>query len=393
MAEAAEAVRPRPRPRSGLLVVLLSIVRLAPSATAADDLNTERGRVLTLVGPVKDLTSQTIVLQPLESDVGLVFVRDHREPGARSLRLHFKVENDTAPPSWALKVKDSGGKEVWSAAPSDGVGTAFWSDEIPGDRAKVEVYSTTRANPVRIRIDRVAIRNDKVDPLSITGKRNDLKSIRGQDAWIVEDGRSVARLRFVADSGGLFSCTAFLVTRDLLLTNQHCIATDSERDSALVDFDYDTDRLAHKPVRLKELAHTSFALDYAVVRMQKPADRHALKLDTTQAPDGEHLLVIQHPAGEPKQVSLRDCVVDGPSVKGREHPDTDFGHQCDPMTGSSGSPVFRLETRTVVGLHHLAYDQGALFNRAVHIQRVLRDLPSALRTEIEAGPPVPCPSP
>src|SRR5687767_8427071 len=102
MAEAAEAVRPRPRPWSGLLVVLLSIVRLAPSATAADDLNTERGRVLTLVGSVKDLTSQAIVLQPLESDVGLVFVRDHREPGARSLRLHFKVENDTAPPSWAL---------------------------------------------------------------------------------------------------------------------------------------------------------------------------------------------------------------------------------------------------------------------------------------------------
>ena len=152
---------------------------------------------------MKDLTGQKIVLQPLESDVGLVFVRDHREPGARSLRLHFTVENDTVPPSWALKIKDSGGKEVWSAAPSDGVGTSFWSDEIPGDRAKVEVYSTTRANPVLISIDRVAIRNDKVDPLSITGKRNDLKSIRGQDTWIVEHGRSVARLRFVADGGAM----------------------------------------------------------------------------------------------------------------------------------------------------------------------------------------------
>jgi hypothetical protein len=375
-------------------VFLAALAAAAPplSTTAADDLNTERARVLTEAGPVKDLTGdQKIVLGPLEDDVGLVFVREHREPGAKSLRLHFTVENPATACGWALAVKDSSGTEVWSASAADGA--AFWSDEVTGQRARIEVFSTRPANPVRIAIDRVAVRNDEVEPLSITGRRNDLKSIRGQDPWIVERGRSVARLRFVADNGKSYACTGFLVTRELLLTNQHCIATESERDSAQVDFDYDTDRLAKRALRLKAIVSTSVPLDYTLLRLKEPVDRTPLRLETTRPPDREAMLVIQHPGGEPKQVSIRDCVVDGPAVRGRSgpdggaDPDSDFGHQCDTMTGSSGSPVFRFGSRTVVGLHHLAYDAASLFNRAVHIDRVLADLPPESRAEVEAGQP------
>jgi hypothetical protein len=377
-------------------VFLAALAAVPFSAASADDLNTERGRVLTPAGAVKELTGdQRIALGPLEDDVGLVFVRQHREPGAKGLRLHFTVENAAAADGWALTVRDFSGTEVWSASAADGA--AFWSDEVAGERARIEVFSTRPENPVRIVIDRVDVRTEEVEPLSITGRRNDLKSIRGQDPWIVERGRSVARLRFVADSGKSFACTAFLVTRDLLLTNQHCIATETERDSTQVDFDYDTDRLTRKPLRLKEIVRTSVPLDYSLVRLKEPVDRTPLRLETTRPPDRESMLVIQHPGGEPKQVSIRDCVVDGPAVQGRAgpdgqaDPDSDFGHQCDTMTGSSGSPVFRFGTRTVVGLHHLAYDAVALFNRAVHIDRVLADLPPESRAEVEAGQPPPGP--
>jgi hypothetical protein len=43
------------------------------------------------------------------------------------------------------------------------------------------------------------------------------------------------------------------------------------------------------------------------------------------------------------------------------------------MSGSSGSPVFR--SKTVVGLHHLGYDARTVFNRALHIDRVLATSP------------------
>lgn len=381
---------PGPRAVFALAALIAAVARAGPP----DDLVTERGRVLRMTGEVKDLTGQRVVLGPLEDGVGLVFVRLHREAEAKAMRFHFTVENEGTAPSWALQVKDAARHEVWSASPADALGPAFWSDEVAGDVARIEVYSTTRANPVVIAIDRVAIRNEKSKPLSITGNHNDLKKIRGQDPWIVDRGRSVARLRFVADKGGAFSCTAFLVAPDLLLTNQHCIATETERDSALVDFDYDTDPLKQKPLRVKELVvRPSFPLDYSLLRLPKPTDRRPLKLDSTHAADGAHLVVIQHPGGEPKQVSIHDCVVAGASVQGRQDPDTDFGHQCDTLTGSSGSPVIRLDTQTVVGLHHLAYDDRTLFNRAVHVDRILCDLPVGVRAEIEGGVAVSCPAP
>ena len=352
------------------------------------DLAAERERVMKPIARVKDVD---LPLRPLEEGLGLVFVRDVREPGALNLRLHFTVDNAAeAAASWAIQVKDAAGQLAWSAWAGE-VGGSFWSDEIEGEAARVEVYSARPANPVRLRIDKLVAPTRKVEPLSITGDRNDLASItiRGHDPWIVDRGKSVARVRYVGDNGAAYSCTAFLVTRELMLTNQHCLATASEMDSAQVDFDFDAEGTRPKTLRLRELLQTSFALDYALVRLKKPVDRVPLRLDSAPPPDREQLLVIQHPNGEPKQISLRDCKVDGIPVAGRQDPATDFGHQCDTMTGSSGSPVFRFGTKTVVGLHHLGYDAQTVFNRAVHIDRVLADLAPAHRAEIEAGQPPP----
>ena len=368
--------------------VLLPAWLLAVPLTG-QDLAAERDRVMKAVAPVKDVD---LPLRPLQEGLGLVFVREVREPGASSLRLRFAVDNaPDAGASWAIQVKDAAGQLAWSAWAGDVAGAAFWSDEIEGEAARVEVYSARPANPVLLRIDKLVAPTRKVEPLSITGDRNDLASIsiQGHDPWIVDRGRSVARVRYVGDNGAAYSCTAFLVTRDLMLTNQHCIATPSEMDSALVDFDFDAQGARPKTSRLRELLQTNFALDYALVRLKKPVDRAPLRLDAAHPPDREQLLIIQHPNGEPKQISLRDCKVDGTLVHGRREPGTDFAHQCDTMSGSSGSPVLRFGTKTVVGLHHLGYDAQAVFNRAVHIDRVLADLSPAHRAEVEAGQPRP----
>jgi hypothetical protein len=368
--------------------VLLTACLLAVPLTA-QDLAAERDRVMKAIAPVKDVD---LPLRPLQESLGLVFVREVREPGALNLRLRFTVDNaQDAAASWAIQVKDAAGQLAWSAWAGEVTGPAFWSDEIEGEAARVEVYSARPANPVLLRIDKVVAPTKKVEPLSITGDRNDLASIsiQGHDPWIVDRGRSVARVRYVGDNGASYSCTAFLVTRDLMLTNQHCIATASEMDSALVDFDFDAQAAKKRTFRLRELLQTNFALDYALVRLKKPVDRVPLRLDSTHPPDHEQLLIIQHPNGEPKQISLRDCRVDGTPVNGRADPGTDFGHQCDTMTGSSGSPVFRFGTKTVVGLHHLGYDVQTVFNRAVHVDRVLADLSPVHRAEVESGQPPP----
>ena len=86
--------------------------------------------------------------------------------------------------------------------------------------------------------------------------------------------------------------------------------------------------------------------------------------------NGEELFIIQHPAGETKQISMNECAVSRPVADGRAAA-TDFAHTCDTLGGSSGSPVFTTDGR-LVGLHH--YGRGVGYwneNRAVRIPRIL----------------------
>ena len=359
----------------------LALLTLGVAPLAAQDLAAERGRVLTVVGHAKGVD---LPLFPLADGTGVVFRQELFEPGAESLRAHLVVERPGE--AWGVQLTNAAGEVVWSTWDGAVEGADFWTDEVAGERATVEVLSSRPANPLRLRIEEVAIGEPEVVPVSITFP-NQLATIVGQEDWIVELGRSVARLRFVGDDGGVFVCTAFLVTPDLMLTNQHCIATDSEMLSALVDFDFDEEGTIGSTLRLRELLDTDHGLDYSVVRLDRCVGRLPLRLESTNPPDDEQLLIVQHPGGEPKQVSIADCTVDGPLVPGRAGDDTDFGHQCDTRGGSSGSPVFDFETRRVVGLHHLGINpaSGDLFNRAVHIDQVLADLDAALRAEIEAG--------
>ena len=81
--------------------------------------------------------------------------------------------------------------------------------------------------------------------------------------------------------------------------------------------------------------------------------------------------MIEHPAGESKQVSRVDCKVQGVDLIGRSTDKTDFGHTCDTLGGSSGSPVLDPAHLEVVGLHHLAVTTaGVVVNQAVNINLI-----------------------
>ncbi len=374
-----------PGPRSKRAVFALVSVALAisqvPCLAEGQDLAAERRRVLTQIGVTREVD---LPLFPLAEGVGVVFRQEVLESGAESLRIHFAVLHEGE--GWGVRITDPAGTSAWSTWAGAEKGAGFWSAEIAGERAIVEVHSLVPRSGLELKIDRVAVRTAKVTPVSITGV-NQLASIVGQDEWIRQIGRAVARLRFVGDDGQVYVCTAFLITADLMLTNQHCIASDSERQSALVDFDFDAPDAETTTLRLDQLLATDIALDYSVVRLARCVGRVPLQLDPTRPPDGAQLLIVQHPGGEPQQVSIADCEVDGVEVAGRDGTLTDFGHQCDTIGGSSGSPVMLFESRRVVGLHHLGIRPGSpdLVNRAAHIGLVLDDLDPALRAEIAAG--------
>lgn len=369
-----------------LIVALVSFWLVSPAS--ADDLSLERSRVLRVMGSVRDLE---LNLFPAADGAGVIARQPVAVPRADSLRLHFELLGDEPPrDDWEVHLRQ--GDEIrWRFAADDLVARAIWSDEIPGDGVLVELVSHVGANPVRIRIDLVAAIRPGPVPLSIVGS-DERTPIGMHDSWVQAIGRAVARLRFIGDDRKIYNCTGFLITDEVMLTNEHCISSEAELRSALVDFDFDT-RIAETTfTRLSELIAHDHDLDYALVRLSAPLpDRGPLRFGDAGVEADEALLIVQHPGGEPKQVSIEDCRVERVLVVGRGGTDTDFTHRCDTLGGSSGSPVISLRTRQVVGLHHLGFEDAdaELFNRAVHIDRVRAHLPAELRSALAAMPPDP----
>jgi hypothetical protein len=357
-------------------VSMLLLFLLHQLSFAQGQISVARERVLTKEG---EAAPTSIELFPIESGIGKVKVKPIDVENASSLQLHFRIQSAPANPTWAIQVKDATGRVASIISASMVSGNDFWSDEIPGKTATVEIISIAEEDPARrleIKIIEIIKGIPPITPEAITPP-NQLETIAGQSSAVKILGRAVARLRFKGDDGSRYRCTAFLISRDLLLTNNHCIRTDSERGSAFVDFDYDDAGSNQTSARLKELVLTNPELDFTILRLMSPVstDRGFLILASVKPAADQSLLIIQHPSGEPKQVSRQDCIVDNPTIIGVSPQPTDFSHKCDTKGGSSGAPVFdsTAQDAKVVGLHHLGFDERSQFlvNRAVRIGLII----------------------
>jgi V8-like Glu-specific endopeptidase len=334
-----------------------------------------------------DIVSRETVAVPFPptSGIGKVFqeVIPHKGDSAR---LHFLIHEDPEKPTWALRVLDGSGRLAWSFLaidiPIDHVSRKhvpeFWSGEIPGNSATVEVYSLEENSPLKLLIDKIEVSSPTIKPQAITPP-DDRKPITNYPEfrpW----GNAVAQLRFIRGSNQLL-CTGFMVSDQLLITNNHCISNDNEMRSTLVEFGYDSDVAIRRTLQCKEIVLSDFTLDYTILRLATSPGAVPLKLADSPPSENQALLIIEHPGGEPKQVSITDCkvhVVDkfGQTPDGEAPKMTDFGHLCDTLSGSSGSPVMDINTGNVIGLHHLGFtsDSDLLVNQAVKMGLILKQI-------------------
>jgi V8-like Glu-specific endopeptidase len=349
------------------LILCALLCSAGAAGASAQTISVERERVLGVYGIVE---ADGRTLQPTALGPGPVATETVTRAGAGAIRLHFTIAQRGVAGAWSVLVR-SGNRQWEYAPPADEA--EFWSDEMPGDSAVVVVMSSVARPGVQLTIDRLAISVQPSVPKSITfpDEREPWDTVQEPFRSL---GRSVVRLRFVDDARQkVFVCTGWLVFNSRhLLTNDHCINSVAEMRSALADVDFNQGTTPARSVRFRRLLLSDPGLDFSLLELDQPLDRPALSLGGAPVVGKQAVAIVQHPAGEPKQLSERGCLVSLASVSGITADPTDFEHACDTLGGSSGSPVFDRATLQVVGLHHLGFLPGDKpVNRAVHISGVL----------------------
>jgi endonuclease G len=178
--------------------------------------------------------------------------------------------------------------------------------------------------------------------------------------------RTVARIKVKTPGGFLTGYgTGFLVSPQLLLTNNHVLDSVGRAASSSAEFDYQEvfRGVSATPVEFRLRPDIFFSTDAALdctfvaIEARSTADGTLLenygwnKLieEEGKVALGEKLNIVQHPGGEPKQVALRENQLIDVLP--------DFLHyQTDTAPGSSGSPVFN-DQWEVVALHHSGVPQ------------------------------------
>lgn len=170
--------------------------------------------------------------------------------------------------------------------------------------------------------------------------------------------RSVGR---VILANGSPNGSGFMVSEKLFLTNNHVISSIADADRFLLEFDYELDfegkaktvtRFKFDPITFF-YTNTETDLDFTLIAVGDRTSGTAMLKDFTYCPlfkdEDKHVLgefvnIIQHPAGDFKQIVFRENQLVNRLSKV-------LHYLADTMPGSSGSPVFN-DQWEVIALHH-----------------------------------------
>ena len=203
----------------------------------------------------------------------------------------------------------------------------------------------------------------------------------------------VINAEYILNYNGPFAhATAFLISPGLLLTNYHVFpnAASAGHEMTKLGFDFDEEdqKCALGELRPQDFFFSDRKLDFAVVAFIYPDAEYVnedvaagVLIDSrrrqplvlrkrVQSADSAdmRLVVVGHPGGRVKQVSLPGCMtpltLPDPLNPGQRQPHPHILlYSNDTQCGSSGSPVLNMHWQ-LLGLHHSALkDAGGLLKR------------------------------
>ncbi|RMG47131.1 MAG: hypothetical protein D6718_04400 [Acidobacteria bacterium] len=315
-------------------------------------------------------------------------------PDASYIAVHF--ERFELAPGDVLVLRDPDGRyrHEYRLRGYRGRGGDFWGLSVLGDTMVLELVAEGGGDGAfGIEIDRWAhgypLRDLPSQPEALCGTE-DFKDVECyRDTYPTEYQKARAAVRLIKN--GSAHCTGWLAScENHIITNEHCVGSQSELDQIEFQFDYKRPACGSgaPTVDLQlqggTLLEVDAPLDYALIMPDlaghDPQATYGFLQWDPRIPDIDELIYIPgHPSGDPKRLSLESthpqdqsgrCEVystDQPACTGGP---PDIGYYCDTEGGSSGSPVISAATHRVVALHHCANCP----NRGVPIADVYDDI-------------------
>lgn len=232
----------------------------------------------------------------------------------------------------------------------------------------------------------------------LQGKRPQWKEIYQAPPAIRENGNKVALLlirkwdakkkRYKRFNNGNFKikrCTGFLIAPQTIMTNYHCINHPKLAWGVTAYFNHVEGVPSRKRMRIrcnKFVAHNK-DLDYAVIkcfpkryyRMNNPVVIDARPFNVMNGYDGKDRK-LERKKDRQMYIIHQQCVGRGctPFKKFqidriRETGAKDAKHEADTLAGTSGAPVFDLESNRLIALHH---EGNPALNQAIPMYKIIK---------------------
>jgi V8-like Glu-specific endopeptidase len=199
-------------------------------------------------------------------------------------------------------------------------------------------------------------------------------------------------------------CTGFMISNDLLMTNQHCIPAASYSRGVKAYFKYKKsvaigDRTSYD---CSEFVANDEALDFAILKCKNsPGSREGKVELSDQTLALEQSVFVIHQNCDYYLDSDCDWTQKYSPGKVTDLAD-EIGHDADTLGGSSGSPLFAQSTLKVVGLHHVGIGNNGLGRGRENFAVPMSDILEKLETDLPqvyaqlglgTQAPVPTPTP
>ncbi|MDG4809390.1 serine protease [Micromonospora sp. WMMD1120] len=354
----------------------------APASVRAPEVAQFSAEGVTTVGELRVLDATRAAVQSGSPQV-------IRHPGATYIKVHFRSlrldEGDH------VTVSSPDGQETYRydrnlhrAAGSDYTTDGepgFWAMSVTGDTAVVTLHSRRPARAI-VDVDRfwrgydqaeIAEHNFSTTSVCSTDARRDVVCYQNSHPTEYARGRAVARL--LIGGGGL--CTTWRVgDTNRMLTNKHCVSTQSTVSASEVQFNYQcatcgggnpgSGTKVSGATLYRVSSGGSGELDYALYSVNNFSTIQGfgtLYLRTTATSTGTRIYIPGHGDGSPKRLSIYEDTQNGGlcTVRNANYNTWNISYSCDTSGGNSGSPVLDAAHR-VVALHHLGgcpSNQGA----------------------------------